>query len=137
MTPSGHPALESILAELAQAWNAGDGVRFAAVFAPGGVQVNIFGTELRGRREIAERHDRIFSTVFRGSTNTLRVIDAQPVAADVLLARVASVVDVPQGPLAGELRTVASLVLRKADGRWEILSFHNTRVVPEHDPGAR
>ncbi len=124
-------ALEAILEELTQAWNAGDAQRFAAPFAPEAVQVNIFGAQLRGRQEIAERHDRIFKTIFRESINAFEIIDADLAATNVMLARISSAVTVPHGPLQGELRTIASLVLRRTDTRWEILLFHNTRVAAD------
>lgn len=120
--------IESIVAELADAWNAGDAVRFAAPFAPDAEQVNIFGTRLMGRSEIADRHEIVFDTIFRGSTNVLRILDARYAAAGVALVRIDSTVSIPHGPMQGELHTIASLVLRQASGAWEILLFHNTRV---------
>jgi uncharacterized protein (TIGR02246 family) len=123
--------LQEIVAEMAHAWNAGDALRYAARFAWDGEQVNIFGAQLHGRHEIAERHDRVFKTIFADSSNVLEIVDARTVSADVLAARVSSVVTVPQGPLQGELRTLASLVLRRAGTRWEIVLFHNTRVTTD------
>lgn len=88
-------ALRLIVAELADAWNAGDAHRFAGVFADEGEQVNIFGTQLRGRGEIADRHDRIFKTIFRGSTNTFEIIDSVELSQNVVLARISSTVEIP------------------------------------------
>lgn len=124
-------ALEEIAAQLAHAWNAGDAAGFAALFAPDGEQVNIFGTQLRGRHEIEQRHEHIFATVFWGSRNALRVVDARLAGTYVMLARVSSVVDVPQGPLQGQLQTIASMVLLRSSRQWEIVLFHNTRVASE------
>jgi uncharacterized protein (TIGR02246 family) len=121
-------AIESIVAKLERAWNAGDAAGFAAPFAIDGDQVNIFGTVLKGRAEIAERHDRIFKTIFLGSHNTLRLVETRRVSDNVVLARMHSRVDVPQGPLAGELQTLASLLFRKMDEGWELVTFHNTRI---------
>jgi uncharacterized protein (TIGR02246 family) len=123
-------ALESIVSELTAAWNAGDAARFAAPFAEKSEQINIFGNLLAGRTEIAERHDRIFGTIFHGSTNVLQIDNARYVAPDVMVARVSSSVEVPHGPLQGTLQTVASVVLRKTSAGWEIVLFHNTRVAP-------
>lgn len=124
-------ALDAIVNDLARRWNAGDGERFAAPFAPDAEQVNIFGTRLIGRREIAERHIEIFNGIFRESKNDLRVTHARLAGGDIMLAGIVSIVTVPAGPLQGELRTAGSLVLRRRSGaRWEILLFHNTREVP-------
>ncbi|MGH7709183.1 MAG: SgcJ/EcaC family oxidoreductase [Vulcanimicrobiaceae bacterium] len=126
--------MDAIVAGLTEAWNAGDGERFAAVFAEDGEQVNIFGAALVGRAEIRDRHVRIFTTIFRESTNTLHVVRLRYAAADIALARVASIVEVPHGPLQGELRTLVSLVLRRVDVSWEIVLFHNTRVTSASAP---
>ncbi len=123
-------ALEIIVADLACAWNSADAARFAEQFAFDGEQVNIFGAQLHGRREIEERHAKVFQSVFRESINTLRIVDASLVASDVLLARISSTVDVPHGTLKGELQTIASVVLHRRGARWEIILFHNTRVAP-------
>lgn len=136
LSAADYAQLREILAELADAWNAGDAHRYAAQFSWDGDQVNIFGLQLHGRREIAERHDRVFKTIFRNSINVLEIVDARIVSADVLAARVSSVVAVPQGPLQGDLRTIASLVLRRAGTQWEIVLFHNTRVSPDAHQGS-
>lgn len=128
INPQDRAAVEAIVAELAAAWNAGDARHFAACFSTDAEQVNIFGSRLLGREEIAARHHDVFQTIFRGSANTLAVLDARYAAEDVLLVRLSSTVAVPQGPLSGTLQTIASLVLRKDDGRWHIVLFHNTRV---------
>lgn len=121
-------AIESIVATMERAWNAGDAAGFAAPFAVDADQVNIFGSVLRGRQEIADRHDRIFKTIFLGSRNTLRLLETRCVANDVVIARMHSHVDVPQGPLAGELETLGTLIFRKTGQGWELLTFHNTRI---------
>jgi uncharacterized protein (TIGR02246 family) len=122
-------ALEMVIAGLEEAWNAGDGARFAAHFTSDAEQVNIFGMQLHGREEIERRHDQVFKSVFLNSTNSLSVIDARLLAADVMLARILSGVEVPQGPLQGRVDTIASLVLLRTGARWEIALFHNTRIV--------
>lgn len=124
-------ALQSILDQLASAWNKGDAAGFAAPFASDAQQVNIFGARLIGREGIRVRHAAIFADIFRESTNVLQLLDARRLGTDVLLAQLSSVVEIPHGPLRGTLRTIASLVLRRArDGDWEIVLFHNTAQQP-------
>lgn len=128
---SDRAALESIADRLAQAWNSGDAAGFAAPFAADAQQVNIFGTRLIGRDAIRDRHAAVFAEMFRESTNVLQVLDARRLGPDVLLAQLASAVEVPHGPLRGTLRTIASIVLRRThDADWEIVLFHNTRQQP-------
>jgi uncharacterized protein (TIGR02246 family) len=121
-------ALSEIIRSMETAWNAGDADGFASPFGQDGDQVNIFGTHLRNRDEIRIRHAQIFQTVFLSSINSLTLQDARYVTADVILGHVRSAVTVPQGPLQGELCTLASLVFRKTAGRWEVVTFHNTRI---------
>lgn len=130
IAPWDRSQIDAIVAELADAWNAGDAARFAAPFALDAEQVNIFGARLIGRGEIADRHAHVFETIFRGSTNVLRVLDARYAGADVLLLRLDSVVSIPQGPMQGDLHTIASLVLCRTGPKWEIRLFHNTRIAP-------
>jgi len=131
LTPHDRTALESIVAKLAQAWNAADGKRFASVFAYDGDQVNIMGEQLIGRDQIRERHEKIFKTVFRGSTNVLKIISARYAAANVIVARITSTVAVPNGEFQGELHTIGSLVLRSTGSGWDVILFHNTRVASD------
>lgn len=121
-------ALELIVAAMEGAWNAGDAAAFAAPFAIDGDQVNIFGALLKDRDHVASQHERIFASIFRGSHNALRIVDARYVTPDVVLARVSSVVEVPEGPLRGKLETLASVIFRRNGPRWELVTFHNTRV---------
>lgn len=81
----------------------------------------------------ASRHAHIFASIFRESTNAFRVLDVRSAADGVLLARISSVVDVPRGPLAGRLETIASAVLQRAGDGWEITLFHNTRVTERQE----
>lgn len=120
-------ALESIVSELSAAWNRGDAAAYAAPFAADAEQINIFGAQLCGRGEIEQRHDVIFKSIFQHSTNVFSVLGTRAVGPDALIARVASAVDVPRGPLQGRLETIVSMVLQHS-ARWEIVLFHNTRV---------
>lgn len=119
----------AIVAHIERAWNDADAVCFAQPFADDGEQVNIFGTTLRDRAEIETRHREIFQTIFRGSRNVLTIEALRLIADGAILARVGSIVEVPEGPLRGTLHTRATLVLRRTATRgWEIVTFHNTRV---------
>jgi uncharacterized protein (TIGR02246 family) len=123
-------ALETIVKQMEDAWNASDASGFTAPFADDGDQVNIFARQLSNREEIEAQHRHIFANVYRGSRNTIRVTDARYVTPDVALVRVHSVVEVPQGPLEGQVQTLATLIFRRAETRWELVTFHNTRIMP-------
>jgi uncharacterized protein (TIGR02246 family) len=129
-------ALESIVGKMEDAWNAGDAVRFTAAFGADGDQINIAGTRMESREEIQAQHDRIFKTHYRGSRNRFDLRDARYVTADVILAHVHSVLDVPEGPRQGKIETLASFVFRKTGERLELVTLHNTRITPVPTAGA-
>jgi uncharacterized protein (TIGR02246 family) len=127
--------LDRVATSLSDAWNAGDATAFARCFTTDADFVNIFALHVVGREAVAKQHQLIFDTIYRGSRNTFSVIDARALADDVALAHVAADLRVPDGPLAGEVKTLASAVFVRDGAGWLITSFHNTREqVPPGPP---
>ncbi len=127
-------ALEGIVGQLEAAWNAMDGSAFAAPFAADADFVNIRGEHFRGRPAIAAGHAAIFRTIYAGSTVQLTVEASRLLRPQVALVHVRSLLDAPQGPLAGRHGALFSLVLTMEPGGWEIAAFHNTLEVGEGPP---
>jgi uncharacterized protein (TIGR02246 family) len=123
-------ALDKIVRDLEAAWNAGDGVAFAAPFAADADFVNIRGEHVRGRDTIAAGHAGIFRTIYAGSRNHYVVEHARLLRPEVMLARVHATLDAPHGPLAGRHHARFSLVLTKEPDGWEIVALHNTVEAP-------
>jgi uncharacterized protein (TIGR02246 family) len=123
-------AFENIVSQLETAWNAMDASAFASHFAEDADFVNIRGEHFRGRPAIAAGHATIFRTVYVGSTVKMTLETARMVHPDVTLVHVLSVLDVPQGPLAGRHQACFSMVLTRRGGGWEIAAFHNTLQDP-------
>ena len=134
LTPGDRAALESIVGQLEAAWNAMDGSAFADPFADDADFVTIRGEHFRGRPAIAEGHAGIFRSIYAGSTNHMTVEGMRLLRPEVALVHVHSLLDAPQGPLAGQHGARFSLALTKEAGRWEIAAFHNTLEAP---PGPR
>jgi uncharacterized protein (TIGR02246 family) len=126
LAPADRAALESIVRQLEAAWNAMDGSAFAAPFAAEADFVTIRGEHFRGQAAIAAGHAAIFRTIYAGSTNHCTVEGARLLGPGVALVRVHSMLDAPQGPLAGRHGARFSLVLTKEGGGWEIAALHNT-----------
>ena len=126
LAPADRAALENIVRQLEVAWNAMYSSAFAAPFASEADFVNIRGEHFRGQAAVAAGHAAIFRTIYAGSTVHFTVEGARLLRPEVALVRVHSVLDVPQGPLAGRHRARFSLVLTKERGGWEIAAFHNT-----------
>ncbi len=130
LTKSERVELESIVGRLEAAWKAMDGSAFAMPFAEDADFVNIRGEHFRGRPAIAAGHTAIFRTIYTGSTVQLTIETVRLLRMDVALMHVQSVLDVPQGPLAGRHRACFSMVLTKEANGWEIAGFHNTLQDP-------
>jgi uncharacterized protein (TIGR02246 family) len=128
MTPAEHVDAERLVAKLQAAWNAMDGAAFAAPFAEDADFVNILGEHFRGREKVAAGHVGIFRTIYAGSTVDMKLERARLLRPDVALAHVHSILDVPQGLLAGRHVARFSMVLTRGSGGWEIAAFHNTRM---------
>jgi uncharacterized protein (TIGR02246 family) len=126
LEPGVRADVEGVVARLEEAWNAMNGAAFAEPFAADADFVNIRGEHFRGRPAIAAGHDGIFRTIYAGSSNRYNVAAARLLRPEVALVHVRSVLDAPHGPLAGRHGALFSMVLTKADGRWEIAAFHNT-----------
>jgi uncharacterized protein (TIGR02246 family) len=127
--------LDRVARSLTEAWNAGDGVAFAQCFTTDADFVNIFGLHVVGREAVAKQHQFIFDSIYRGSRNAFAIVEARRLADAIILAHIAADLRVPDGPLAGEIRTLASAVFVRDGAGWLIASFHNTRE--QQPPGSQ
>ncbi len=123
-------AIDTIVAGLEAAWNAGDGGRFGAPFAADADFVTIRAEHLRGREAIASGHAAIFRTIYGGSVNRFTIESLRFVRPDVALVHVDAALDAPTGRLAGRHMAKFSAVLTREPGGWQITSFHNTLAPP-------
>ncbi len=134
MDAEGRAGLDRVARSLTDAWNAGDGAAFAQCFTTDADFVNIFGLHVVGREAVAKQHQLIFDSIYRGSRNAFSVLDARSLADTIVLAHVAADLHVSDGPLAGQIKTLASAVFVRDAAGWLIASFHNTRE--EEPPGS-
>jgi len=130
LTQTDRAAIDALVHTLDTAWNAGDGDAFAAPFAADADFVNVRAEHHRGRQAIAAGHTAIFRGIYAGSTNQYAVKSARLVTADVALVHVNATLQVPSGPLAGQMKALYSMVLVREGSAWQIASFHNTLEPP-------
>ena len=130
LTQTDRAAIDALVRTLDTAWNAGDGDAFAAPFAADADFVNVRAEHHRGRQAIAAGHTAIFRGIYAGSTNQYTVKSARLVTADVALVHVNATLQVPSGPLAGQMKALYSMVLVREGSGWQIASFHNTLEPP-------
>jgi uncharacterized protein (TIGR02246 family) len=128
MNSDGERIVSDLVSELEEAWNAADGARFARHFSEDADFVNIRGEHLRTREVIAKGHQAIFDTIYAGSVVRYNVAGVRAIAPAVLLAHVRATLNAPTGPLAGEHRSLFTLVLVQDQNAWNIAAFHNTLV---------
>jgi len=115
-------AVDQLLAEIAEAWNAGDARAYGARYCPEGTFTNTNGTIDMGRDEVVRTAEEAFQGVLAGTTVSLAVRKLRLVRPDV------AVVDLDlriSGVPGGELRTSLMLVLVAENGRWWITAQHN------------
>jgi len=128
MSSNNERMVSEIVSKLEKAWNAADGAGFAQAFAEDADFVNIRADHFRTRAVIAQGHQSIFDTIYKGSVVRYQMASVREISPKVLLAHVKATLKVPTGPMAGEIDALYSLVLVENGNDWHIAAFHNTLV---------
>lgn len=129
--------IRSIVQSEGDAWNRGDADAFGAHYAENGRFTNVIGQQLYGRKAFVAQHAMIFSTIYKGSHNTLEISKITFLRPDVALVEI-------DGALSGATRLPPGLkvaddgalhvklleVMSKEKGSWVIQLFHNVGVYP-------
>jgi uncharacterized protein (TIGR02246 family) len=130
--PDPHAVL-SVLARLADAWNAGDADAYGSLFTPDCTYVTFDGQLLDGRTAITDVHRWLFDGPLKGSTMGDPSTGSATPSVRFLRPDVAHVVTtgaVARGEVTPDRDSVPSFVLvRGDDGDWSVAAFHNTRRV--------
>ncbi len=125
-------AVDQLLAETAEAWNAGDARAYGARYCPDGTFTNTDGTLDLGRDEVVRTAEEAFQGVLAGTKLSLVVRKLRLIRPDVAVvdidARVSGMPTPPPGASngpGGEVRISQMLVLVEEDDRWWITAQHN------------
>jgi uncharacterized protein (TIGR02246 family) len=123
-------AVRDVYQQFMEAWNQGSGAALAEVFTRDGDLVGFDGTQLTGRREIAEFHQRLFDRWLKGSRLVGKVTDVRFLGPDVaLMHAVGGTVLRGRRSPAPERDSIQTLVAtRDDDGGWRLAAFQNTRL---------
>ena len=121
-------AVREVLIRLRDAWDRGDGEAYASVFSDDAQYVNALGERVHGRKSIAETHQKIFDTFFKGTKLGRNYpSNIRRITSDVVLVESSGSVLFPgeneNNVAPNGLLTL--VVARQGDG-WRIVSFHNT-----------
>jgi uncharacterized protein (TIGR02246 family) len=125
----------ALIAELVQAWAAGDGMAFAKPFADSARFVAFDGTVLHGPVAIGRFHEQAFSTHLAGTQLYIEVEEIRRMAPGVTVAYTRGGIrrdGKGQGPLIGS--SIQTFVIHETAERPLIESFQNTRNRPITGP---
>jgi uncharacterized protein (TIGR02246 family) len=125
-------AVDQLLEELVEAWNAGDARAYGARFCPDATFTNSDGSVDLGRDELVRHAAEAFRGVLAGTKLSLTVRKLRLIRPDVAVVdlhlRISGMPVLPPGVSNGpdgEMRTSLLLVLVEEDGRWWITAHHN------------
>jgi uncharacterized protein (TIGR02246 family) len=128
ITATDDRAIRDLLERMRHAWAAGDGAAYAAEFTEDARYVAATGIRTVGREAIAQSHQKIFETFFKGTwLGRNYPAEFQPVSPDAVLVHASGAVLFPgeeerRVPPNGLL---TMLVIRHGE-TWRVASFSNT-----------
>ncbi|SEG43400.1 conserved hypothetical protein [Nonomuraea solani] len=120
--------IRDLFADLEAAWNRGDGDAYGACFTEDATYTTFVGTVYRDRADLAAGHRALFGSVLKGTRmfNEITEIHFHGPGTAVVIGRG----DVARKRPARLGKVQTYTLVRQADGRWLIASFHNTRRRP-------
>jgi len=121
-------AVNQLLRQIAEAWNAGDARAYGAQYCPDGTFTNTNGTIDMGRDDVVRTAEEAFQGVLAGTKVSLAVRKLRLIRPDVAVADLdtrVSGIQVAGNGQHGEVRISQMLVLVKEDDRWQITAQHN------------
>lgn len=113
--------VEELLAALERTWCAGDADAYSRLFSEEADFVDVLGRVQEGRATIAREHQELFTTIYRGSTCSFRLLSRRTLTEDVVLAHSVSRLQVPAGPREGVTHATQTLLVEHGC----IAAFHN------------
>jgi uncharacterized protein (TIGR02246 family) len=121
-------AITLLTERLQDAWACGDGAAYGSLFMPDARYVEATGFRAKGAKMIAERHQKVFDTIFKFSTIGGKYFsERQTLTPDIVLIHSEGNVLFP-GESWEKLKPngLVTMCLLKRNGEWKIASFHNT-----------
>ena len=132
----------SLIAGEDDAWNLADAAEFAARVLPDVVFTNIVGMFSVGKPPFVAQHERIFSTIYKGSTCYQSIQHITLLKPDVAIVDTLAIVTGFQhtppgiGTIDGAIHARLEQVLMRLKDGWWVASFHNVAVNPAALQGA-
>jgi uncharacterized protein (TIGR02246 family) len=130
-------AIRAIVAEQADAWNAGSSAGYAKRVSADVSFTNLFGTVMYGKPAFEKRHAEILSTFYKGTTKEHAIRRIRFITPEVALVdidnEVHGVKAMPAGiavPPDGIVKTQLMEVFVRRKGQWWIEAYHNVDLKP-------
>lgn len=121
-------AIQQVVKQVEDGWNAHDGKAFAAPFAADADYVIVNGMKIKGREEIDKGHTAIFTTIYKDSHNVGTVKSTRFLRPDVAVVHVEWNLEFRAGGETRKGRAMNTMVMTKDGGKWSIAAFHNTPI---------
>jgi uncharacterized protein (TIGR02246 family) len=125
------PALRALVGRLAEAWAAGDGTAYGALFTGDADYVTFGGDLQKGRQAIAAAHQQLFDGPLKGSRLDLQFRSARALAPGVVVLHVTGgIVERGQPALVPGRDSMMTAVAVKGSDGWRITVLQVTRRLP-------
>jgi uncharacterized protein (TIGR02246 family) len=122
-------AIRALLQKCIEGWNKGSSEAFAAQFAEDSDFVSANGMHLKGRKQNASHHQRIFDTIFKGTRLWAQVKSVRFLRPDVALMHTHGTILKPgESDASPEPESIQTLTVSKHGNEWLIDAFHNTPI---------
>ena len=119
-------AIRKIIMELADAWAAGDGARYATAFADDADFIVWNGLHIKGREAIAGGHQHIFDTFYKGTWIEFEITSIRFLSPDAAIVMTEGNL-LKKGEAAPPIHNAfPTYVLKKDKNVWRIVMFQNT-----------
>jgi uncharacterized protein (TIGR02246 family) len=123
-------AIRELFAKRDAAWNAHDATAWSAFFAENGHFTSWRGHRVQGRENIRVFHERLFTGIYKESTNTTLKTNITFHGNNLAMAENETEMLGPldiEGQSGPDRKYYPLIVLKKNSGTWEISIFHNVR----------
>ena len=129
-------AIRKLIDIFVEGWNAGSGYRLSSVFTETADFTAITGLHGRGRRIIAQAHDEILATIYRGTTLTSEIELIDFFAPDVALVNAKFFLRRDgQNFFPGVNHTSCGIIAVRRNGAWQLAAFRNMVPFARPMPG--
>lgn len=121
-------AIKAVVSEMEAGWNRKNGDEFARSFAEDCDYVVINGMHIKGRRAVAEGHQRIFDTIYKNSSLKTTVEGIRFLSPEIAIVHVRADLTVFEKDSSATTGARLTLVMRRQDAKWWTTAFQNTRI---------